>query len=126
VVAAWIYFGGLCINSPWSWRIPTLFQLAGPIIVNILLFDIPESPGFLLHRDKEEETLQILATHHANGQTDDELVLHDRREIKASRAAEELNKQTYYLDFLRNNRRPLFVICVISFGPDWVGNRVVS
>lgn len=128
VFAAWICFGGLYISSTWSWRFPTLFQLAGPVIVLLVLFDVPESPRFLMRQGKDEQALQVLAKFHANGRTDDELVVHEMHEIRASLAAEEINKQTSYLDFFRTpaNRRRLFVICVISFGTNWVGNGVVS
>jgi hypothetical protein len=81
-----------------------------------------------MRQGKDEQALQVLAKFHANGRTDDELVVHEMHEIKASLAAEEINKQTSYLDFFRTpaNRRRLFVICVISFGTNWVGNGVVS
>jgi MFS family permease len=128
VFAAWICFGGLYIESTWSWRFPTLFQLAGPVIVLIILFDMPESPRFLIRHGKEAEALRILSKYHANGSAEDELVHHEMLEIKASLDAELLRKQVSYLDFLRTpaNRRRLFVICVISFGTNWVGNGVVS
>lgn len=128
VFAAWICFGGLYINSSWSWRFPTLFQLAGPVVVLVLLFDIPESPRFMMRHGRETEALQVLAKHHANGDENDPLVLHEVQEIQAALAAEEANKQTSYLDFIRTpaNRRRLFVIVVISFGTNWVGNGVVS
>ncbi len=97
-------------------------------MVLLLLFDIPESPRFLLRHGKEDQALRILAKYHANGQADDELVQHELQEIKAALAVEQLSKQVTYLDFLRTpaNRRRLFVIIVISFGTNWVGNGVVS
>lgn len=128
VFAAWICFGGLYINSSWSWRFPTLFQMAGPVVVLALLFDIPESPRFLMRKGKEEEAMRVLAKHHANGRVDDDLVQHEVREIKAALAVEAMNKQTSYMDFFRTpaNRRRLFVVCFIAFGTNWVGNGIVS
>lgn len=128
VLAAWICFGGLYIPSSWSWRFPTLFQFVGPLIVCLVLLDVPESPRFLMRKGQEEKAIAVLVKHHANGRADDPLVLHEVNEIKASLAAEQLNKQTSYLDFFRTpaNRRRLFVICVISVGTNWVGNGVVS
>lgn len=128
VLAAWICFGGLYINNTWSWRFPTLFQFVGPIIVIIILIDVPESPRYLMRKGFEEKAIAVLAKHHANGLVEDPLVQHEVSEIKASLAAEELSKQTSYMDFLRTpaNRRRLFVVCVISIGTNWVGNGVVS
>lgn len=128
VFAAWICFGGLYINSSWSWKFPTIFQLAGPVVVIILLFDIPESPRYLMRTGKADLARKLLAKHHANGREDDELVLHEIQEINAALAAEKMNKQTSYLDFFRTpaNRRRLFVIVLISVGTNWVGNGIVS
>lgn len=128
VFAAWIAFSGLYIESSWSWRFPTLFQLTGPVIVLAILFDIPESPRFLMKIGKESEAQRILGKYHANGQEDDPLVQHEIQEIKAALAAEEITQQTSYLDFLRTpaNRRRLFVVVFISFGTNWVGNGIVS
>ncbi|KAH8822939.1 hexose transporter-like protein [Flagelloscypha sp. PMI_526] len=128
VFAAWICFGGLYIKSSWSWRFPTIFQIAGPIIVLLLLFDVPESPRFLMKKGRDKEALNVLAKYHANGKQDDELIQHEFHEIKAALAAEEKARQISYLDFLRTsaNRRRLFVILIISFGTNWVGNGVVS
>jgi MFS family permease len=128
VFAAWICFGGLYIPSTWSWRFPTLFQFAGPLVVILILIDVPESPRYLMRKGQEDKAVAILAKHHANGRADDKLVLHEVAEIKAALAAEEANKQTSYLDFFRTpaNRRRLFVVCVISIGTNWVGNGIVS
>ncbi len=128
VFAAWICFGGLYIPSTWSWRFPTLFQFAGPLVVILILIDVPESPRYLIRKGQEDKAVAILAKHHANRRADDKLVLHEVAEIKAALAAEEANKQTSYLDFFRTpaNRRRLFVVCVISIGTNWVGNGIVS
>ncbi|KAK9893523.1 general substrate transporter [Cystobasidium minutum MCA 4210] len=128
IFAAWICFGSLYIQSEWSWRFPTIFQIAGPIIVIAASFDIPESPRFLMKKGRTEEAINILAKYHANGSVDDELVQYEILEIQKALEAENLNKQVSYLDFLKTaaNRRRLFVICVISIGTNWLGNGVVS
>lgn len=128
VFAAWICFGGLYISSSWSWRFPTLFQLAGPVVVIGMLFDMPESPRWLMKHGRDEEAHRVLAKHHANGNMDDPLVLHEMQEIRAALEVEKEQQQTSYLDFFKTpaNRRRLFVILVISVGTNWVGNGVVS
>lgn len=128
VFAAWICFGCLYITSEWSWRFPTIFQLAGPVIVLAALLDIPESPRFLMKHGREEEAHKILAKFHANGDMNDELVLHEMVEIRSALELEEANSQTSYLDFFRTpaNRRRLFIVCAISIGTNWLGNGVVS
>lgn len=81
-----------------------------------------------MRHGREREAVETLAKHHANGDENDPLVLHEIQEIQSALAAEEANKQTSYMDFVRTpaNRRRLFVISVIAFGTNWVGNGVVS
>lgn len=81
-----------------------------------------------MKQGKEAEAIAILAKYHANGLVDDELVQYEIQEIQSALAAEELNKQTSYIDFIRTpaNRRRLFIICAISIGTNWLGNGVVS
>lgn len=77
---------------------------------------------------REEEAHKILAKFHANGDMNDELVLHEMVEIRSALELEEANSQTSYLDFFRTpaNRRRLFIVCAISIGTNWLGNGVVS
>lgn len=128
IFAAWICFGCLYIDNEWSWRFPTIFQLAGPVVVIAATFDMPESPRFLMKKGKTEEAIAILAKYHANGEVEDELVQYEILEIQNALEAENANKQVSYFDFFRTgaNRRRLFVICVISIGTNWLGNGVVS
>jgi hypothetical protein len=52
-----LYFQGGALQ----WRFPLAFQLVFPIVVTIGLFFVPESPRWLLLRDRHEEALEVIA-----------------------------------------------------------------
>jgi MFS family permease len=64
-LAAWLSFASLHIEGDWSWRFPSLFQIVGPIIVLLLTMTIPESPRWLVAKDRSEDALKTLAKYHA-------------------------------------------------------------
>jgi MFS family permease len=67
--------GGLYINSDWSWRMPLLCQVVGPIIATAITVRAYDSPRFLVKKGKVDDAHDFLASHHANGVRDDPLVL---------------------------------------------------
>ncbi|GFZ47588.1 hypothetical protein JCM24511_05332 [Saitozyma sp. JCM 24511] len=119
---------GLYINGEWGWRLPCIFQIVGPIIVLSLLSTAPESPRFLVKRGRHEEALAMLAKYHANGDTDDQLVAWELKEITVALEQEELEKKSSYLDFFRTrgNRKRFIVAMAITVGVNWVGSGIVS
>lgn len=60
IVAAWLTYGTARINNNWSWRIPTICQVAPSVVQILFIFFVPESPRYLINRGKEEKALQIL------------------------------------------------------------------
>jgi len=63
-----------------------------------------------------------------NGDSEDELVQYEYKEIQAAIEIEEMTKRVSYLDFLRSspNRRRLAVLIAISLGQNWIGNGIIS
>lgn len=58
-----LYFRG----SALQWRFPLGFQLVFPLIVATALLLIPESPRWLLLRDRHDEALAVIARLHGGG-----------------------------------------------------------
>ncbi|KAF5376384.1 hypothetical protein D9757_008658 [Collybiopsis confluens] len=82
-LAAWLSYGTLAWDSSsWQWRLPVLFQVSAPLILLLVASFGPESPRYLISKGRHEEALAILAKYHANGETEDELVQNEFKEIK--------------------------------------------
>ncbi|WWD20487.1 hypothetical protein CI109_104963 [Kwoniella shandongensis] len=130
IFAAWLTFAMVYYpgTSSWSWRVPTLIQGFGPILLGLGAWFVPQSPRWLVKQDRVEEAHKILATYHANGQMDDELVLLEMREIKASVELEKLAGESSWLTWFQTsgNIRRFLVIIVIGTSTQWVGNGVVQ
>lgn len=125
-VSAWFCYGSLQWgNTEWSWRGPCLLQIMAPLIVLVYLIFIPESPRWLIHHGQKERARSILATYHANGDVDDELVAWEYREILAAIQLERENEKVKFVDFLKTpgNRRRLLVLFTLATGTVRIGRK---
>jgi hypothetical protein len=122
-----VYFPGGGADN-WSWRIPTLIQGFGPVILAIGVWFIPQSPRWLVKQGRADQAHRILATYHANGDLDDPLVQLEMREIQAAVNMEEISNTGTWKSFLSTvgNRRRFFVIIMIGTATQWIGNGLVS
>lgn len=122
-----VYYPGGGVDN-WSWRIPTLVQGFGPIVLAIGVWFIPQSPRWLVKKGRSDEAHQILATYHANGDMNDPLVLLEVREIQTAVAMEEKSNTGTWRSFVSTvgNRRRFFVIIMIGTATQWIGNGLVS
>ncbi|AQZ16939.1 hypothetical protein BZL39_K05380 [Zygosaccharomyces parabailii] len=67
MMATWIAYGAYKIDSNWQWRIPALSQLSVTIFHLIIFWFVPESPRFLLSKNKAEKARSVLIQYHAGG-----------------------------------------------------------
>jgi hypothetical protein len=129
-VASWLCYAFINTKSNWGWRIPTLVQMTGTVIVGIwiLLGLMPESPRWLVSRGRGDEALKILANMHANGDTNDELVQNSFREIEQSIARDAEAAKTGYIAFFKTvgNRKRFITVLGIGFASQFIGNGLVS
>jgi len=129
IVNTWLTFGTKRIPSAWSWRIPTIIQ-GGPSIIQLaFIFLIPESPRWLISKNRSDEALKILAKYHANGDAQDPTVQFEYAEIKETLRLEFLyKKSSSYFDFVKTkgNRYRLLLIISLGLFSQWSGNGLVS
>ncbi len=90
---------------------------------------MPESPRWLISKDRHEEALQTLAKWHANGNDQDLTVQFEYREIgETLRIEKQIAGSSSYLDFFktRGNRWRLAIIISIGIISQYSGNAVIS
>jgi hypothetical protein len=96
---------------------------------NTYIAGIPESPRYLIAKDRHEEALAVLAKYHANGNEMHPTVQFEYREIRETIKLEQTaNDSTSYLDFFKTpgNRYRFGVLISLGFFSQWSGNAIVS
>ncbi|KAH6880816.1 general substrate transporter [Thelonectria olida] len=132
IVAAWVTFGTFRIASSASWRIPSAIQGLPSVIQLLGLWFVPESPRWLMSKDRNDEALATLAKYHAEGNQDDALVRFEYDEIMNALAYERsIDRHSWiqnYLEFTRTpgNRKRLFILLWCACISQMSGNAFVS
>ncbi|CAG8197762.1 unnamed protein product [Penicillium salamii] len=128
VLSAIITLATLFLHNSWSWRIPCLMQAFFPLLQILGLLIVPESPRWLVSKDRREEALAILARYHANGDRNDELVLFEYREICEAIDHENAAGASGWAAFFstRGAIHRLAICVVVGFMIQWAGNGIVS
>jgi len=129
IICTWLTFGTKRIDGDWAWRLPSLTQAAPSIVQLAFIFWIPESPRWLISKERHEEALNILATYHANGDVNNATVQFEYQEIKETLRLEFMYQKTSsYLDFLKTkgNRYRLMLLASLGIFSQCSGNGLVS
>lgn len=125
ILSAVVTIGTLHMSGSWSWRLPVLFQAFFPALQLIGLTFIPESPRWLISKNRRDEALAMLVKYHANGDNEDELVLFEFKEICTVIDQErEAEKNIGFMSFFKTkgNRHRLLICVLVGFMIQWAGN----
>lgn len=128
IAAAGIAFGTNSIESNWSWRIPSILQIAPSLLQISFVFFLPESPRWLVTKDRTEEAYEILVKYHAEGDHDSEFVRAEMAQIRTTIQLElEVSKQSWF-SFLKSSgmRRRAFISAFLGLFTQWSGNTLIS
>ncbi|KFX91459.1 hypothetical protein V490_05888 [Pseudogymnoascus sp. VKM F-3557] len=129
IAATWITFGTFTMKNDWSWRIPSILQAAPSLILFLFLWWIPESPRWLMSKDREAEALATLAKFHSNGDEQNATVQFEFLEIRETLRLEyQFKKSSSFLDFLKTkgNRYRLLLVVALGLFSQWSGNGLTS
>lgn len=129
LLVATIGAGTAQISGDWSWRSITFLQIAPSVIQLLGIWWIPESPRYLVNKDRNEEALNVLAKWHAGGDTNNATVQFEYREIRdVINAEKNADKATTYMDFFRTkgNRWRLAIIISLGVISQYSGNAILS
>ncbi|KAH7418568.1 putative MFS sugar transporter [Cadophora sp. MPI-SDFR-AT-0126] len=116
------------ISSNWAWRIPSFLQLVPSLVQLTLVFFLPESPRYLISKDRREEAFKILSHYHSEDDPSSLIVRAEMAQIEATiRIEMDASKQTY-LDLFRTvgMRKRAFIGTMLGFFTQWSGNTLLS
>ncbi|KAK7707277.1 hypothetical protein SLS63_013794 [Diaporthe eres] len=117
------------IDNDWSWRSITLIQIVPSVIQITFIWWLPESPRYLVNKDRNEEALIVLSKCHSGGDIHDAVVQFEFQEIKQTiQMDRDADKATSYLDFMRTkgNRWRLAIIISLGIISQYSGNALFS
>jgi hypothetical protein len=117
------------MNNDWSWRVPALGQAVPSLVQILAIWFIPESPRWLISKERNQEALDILSKYHANGDANNPTVMFEYAEIKETLHLEFLYAKTSsYSDFFktRGNRYRLMLLVSLGLFSQWSGNGLTS
>ncbi|KAI1284042.1 general substrate transporter [Xylaria sp. FL0933] len=128
IVASAVTYGTQLIPSDWSWRVPSLLQLSPSLLQVVFIFFIPESPRYLVSKDRHEEAFKILVQYHAEGDENSEFAKAEMAEIKTTIAIEMEHSKRSWLDLVNTagNRRRLLIGSLVGIMTQLSGNVVIS
>lgn len=128
LLAAGICFGTNSITSDWQWRLPSILQAAPSLLQISLVLFLPESPRWLISKDRHEEAHEILIKYHAEGDRDSEFVRAELAQIRSTLAMEIEASKKSWLDLFATSgmRRRVILSTALGLFTQWSGNTLIS
>lgn len=128
LLAAGITFGTNNIASSYAWRIPSWLQMVPSLIQVAFIFLIPESPRWLITKERHDEAFDILAKYHAEGNRESEFVKAEFAQLQATITIEFEHAKKSVMDLVRTsgNRRRLLISTMLGLFTQWSGNTRTS
>ncbi|KAI9574364.1 general substrate transporter, partial [Boletus coccyginus] len=88
VAVAGVTLGTFSMTSNWGWRIPSILQVVPSLFQVSFIWFLPESPRWLISRERGGEAYAILVKYHAEGDENSEFVKAEYSQIEETLAAE--------------------------------------
>lgn len=126
LIAFWIQYGSSHIDGQAAWRLPIGLQMIPTITLHITMYFMPESPRWLVQKDRQQEALEVLARLHAKGDTNDPYVRAELAEIIAKLQWEKRNPPpTYFTMLFGAEARRTWLAIGVQFWQQVTGINVI-
>ena len=124
LIASGVCYGTQSISSTWAWRIPSLLQAAPSVFAVLILLFVPESPRWLIARDRHEEALEILTI--VNGASEAEVQVQYREIVDTIAVEKQRNLSLPQALSTKPNRRRLLITSTFSIIVMLPGTNIVT
>uniref|UniRef100_A0A0C4DJ11 Major facilitator superfamily (MFS) profile domain-containing protein n=1 Tax=Fusarium oxysporum (strain Fo5176) TaxID=660025 RepID=A0A0C4DJ11_FUSOF len=125
-LANWMNYALGVRSGPIQWRFPLGFQLLFPCVIAVALLFVPDSPRWLMLKDRHDEALVVIARLAGRNATTEDLdVVTEFRSIQAT-IQQERNETVSTIDMLRcrdktQNLRRILLSCGTQFMQQFSG-----
>lgn len=128
VIGAGIVVRTILIPNNWSWRLPSILQALPSVLQIAFSFTVPESPRWLISKDRGEEALAILIKYHAEGDASNELPHIEYAEIKRALEMENESRRQGWIELFQTSgmRRRSLIAAAIGLFVQFSGNNLIS
>jgi len=128
VLGAGIVVQTIKIQNDWSWRLPSMLQALPSLIQVGFAFFVPESPRWLVAKDRSDEALAILIKYHAEGDASQELPHLEIAEIRKALEIENESRKRGFVELFQTEgmRRRSLVAAALGLFVQFSGNNLIS
>jgi sugar porter (SP) family MFS transporter len=128
LTAAGVTLRTLPIQNDWSWRLPSILQIAPSLFQVTFVLFVPESPRWLISKDRGEEAMAILVKYHAEGDASHALPRAEYAQIKKALDAENENRKRGFLELFDTPgmRRRTLIGGMLGLFTQFVGNTLIA
>lgn len=128
ILAAAIALGTENMTNDWAWRLPSLLQICPSLLQICTVFFLPESPRWLVSKDRDDDAAVILTKYHAEGNSESLLVQAEIVQIRETIHAEMEASRQSWMDLLRTPgmRRRVLITAFIGLFTQLSGNTLLS
>lgn len=116
------------LPSNWSWRVPSLLQMCPSLLQIAFIYTVPESPRWLVSRDRYDEAHAILVKYHAEGDEDSILVRAEMAQIRSTIKIEMDNSSQSWMNMVstKGMRRRTIIASFLGLFTQLSGNSLLS
>lgn len=128
IVASGISIKTSDILGNWGWRIPSLLQICPSLLQICTVFLLPESPRWLVSKDRDDEAFAVLTKYHAEGDANNPIVQAEMAQIRSTIKLEMEHSQQSWMDMIRTAgmRRRVLIASMLGLFTQMSGNTLLS